>query len=54
MDLSASTLMQQVLVAFLVCAALAFSVWKLMPARGRLRLLFAIDRWSAKRPRLAR
>lgn len=54
MDLSASTLMQQVLVAVLVCAALAFSVWKLMPARGRLRLLFAIDRWSAKRPRLAR
>jgi hypothetical protein len=46
--------LQQALVALLVGAALAFSIWQLMPARGRLRVLYALDRWSARRPRLAR
>jgi hypothetical protein len=44
---------QQILVAVIVGFALAASVWKLMPARRRLRILLAIDAWVARRPRLA-
>jgi hypothetical protein len=44
---------QQLLVALLVLAALSFSAWKLMPARRRLRLLLALDAWSARHPSLA-
>lgn len=44
---------QQFLVAFVVAAAVVFSAWKLMPARLRLRALLALDRWAARRPRLA-
>ena len=47
-------MIQQLLVALVVLAALAFSVWKLMPARRRLRLLLALDGWSARHPSLAR
>jgi hypothetical protein len=54
MDVNSSTLLEQILVALIVCVALAVSVWKLMPAQGRLRVLSAIDRWSARRPGLAR
>jgi hypothetical protein len=54
MGLNFATWLEQIVVAVLVCAALAFSIWKLMPARGRLRVLYALDRWSARRPRLAR
>jgi hypothetical protein len=45
--------MQHVIVAFIVLVALVFSVWKLMPARRRLRALLAIDAWAARHPRLA-
>jgi hypothetical protein len=47
-------MIQQLLVALIVLAALCFSVWKLMPARRRLRLLLALDGWSARHPSLAR
>jgi uncharacterized protein DUF6587 len=49
-----SFMVQQVLVATLVLVALAFSIWKLMPARRRLRLLLALDAWSAGHRGLAR
>ena len=45
--------MQQIIVALIVVVALVFSVWKLMPARRRLRALIAIDAWAARHPRLA-
>jgi len=44
---------QQIAVIVLVVLAALFSAWKLMPARRRLRLLLALDGWSATRPRLA-
>jgi hypothetical protein len=47
-------MIQQLLVALMVLAALSFSVWKLMPARRRLRLLLALDGWSARHASLAR
>jgi hypothetical protein len=40
-------MIQQIIVALLVVAALAVSVWKLMPARRRLRVLLALDGWLA-------
>jgi len=45
--------MQQILVAAIVGVALAVSVWKLMPARRRLRALLALDAWAARHPRLS-
>jgi hypothetical protein len=45
--------MQHVIVALIVLIAVAFSVWKLMPARHRLRALVALDAWAARHPRLA-
>lgn len=45
--------MQEFLVALLVISATLVSVWKLMPARGRLRALVAMDRWASRHPRLA-
>ena len=42
-------MVQQVLVVFLVLGAFAFSVWRLMPARRRLRVLTALDAWLAHR-----
>jgi hypothetical protein len=45
--------MQQVLVAIIGILAAAFAIWKLMPARSRLRVLLALDGWAATRPRLA-
>jgi hypothetical protein len=45
---------QQLVVAVIVCAAFAASVWKLMPARRRLRALLALDAWASRRPALAR
>jgi hypothetical protein len=44
---------QQILVAVIVIAACAASVWKLMPARRRLVSLMAVDRWAARHERLA-
>ena len=44
---------QQFLVAIIVGFALTVSVWKLMPARQRLRMLVAVDAWAARRPRLS-
>src|SRR4029079_13949959 len=49
-----SFMFQEILVALLVLGALAFSVWKLMPARRRLQLLLALDAWSARHASLAR
>ena len=46
-------MIQQLLAALIVLAALSFSAWKLMPARRRLRLLLALDGWSARHPSLA-
>jgi hypothetical protein len=40
--------MQQLIVVFLVAAAALVSVWKLMPARRRLRVLLAVDSWLAQ------
>jgi hypothetical protein len=45
---------QEILVAVIVAIAILASVWKLMPARRRLRALLAIDAWAARHPRLAR
>jgi len=47
-------MLQQILVTVIVLAAAAFSAWKLMPARRRLRLLLALDAWAQKRPQLSR
>jgi hypothetical protein len=44
---------QQILVAFIVVAAVAVSAWKLMPARRRLQALLALDAWAARHPRFA-
>ena len=46
-------MLQQLLVILIVIAAAAFSTWKLMPARSRLRLLLKLDAWAQKRPGLA-
>lgn len=45
--------MQQLIVSLLVAAATLVSVWKLMPARRRLRVLLAIDGWAARHDSLA-
>jgi len=39
--------MQQFVVILLVIAATLVSVWKLMPARRRLRAMVALDAWLA-------
>lgn len=44
---------QQILVAAIVAAACAVSAWKLMSARGRLRVLLWVDGWAARHQRLA-
>ena len=46
-------MLQTLAVALIVAAAVLASVWKLMPARFRLRELLALDQWSARHPRLA-
>jgi hypothetical protein len=46
-------MLQQLLVALLVSVAFAFSVWRLMPARRRLRVLLLLDRWAAGHAGLA-
>jgi len=45
---------QEILVASIVTIALFASVWKLMPARRRLRALMAVDAWAARHARLSR
>ncbi|HYI87227.1 MAG TPA: DUF6587 family protein [Burkholderiales bacterium] len=45
--------MQQLLVATIVGIAIVASVWKLMPAKRRLRVLLALDAWAARRPALS-
>ena len=39
--------MQEIIVIILVIAATLVSVWKLMPARRRLRAMVALDAWLA-------
>ena len=46
-------MLQYLLVAVIVAAAMAFSAWKLMPARWRMRSLLAVDAWAAKHPALS-
>ena len=46
-------MLQQILVMTLVAGAIAFSVWRMMPARQRLRALLALDRWAAGRAGLS-
>jgi len=46
-------MLQLLLVVLIATWAAGFATWKLMPARGRLRLLLALDGWAASRPRLA-
>jgi hypothetical protein len=45
--------MQHLIVGLIVGIAVAFSVWKLMPARHRLRALVALDAWAARHARLS-
>jgi len=47
-------MIQQLIVGAVVIAAFVASVWKLMPARRRLRVLSALDFWAARHPSLAR
>jgi hypothetical protein len=44
---------QEIVVGLIVIAAFVVCVWKLMPARRRLRALIAVDAWAARRPVLA-
>jgi len=44
---------QQIFVAVIVVIAFAASVWKLAPARQRLRALRALDRWATRHPSLS-
>jgi len=46
-------MLQTLAVGLIVAAAVTASVWKLMPARFRLRALLALDQWAARHPRLA-
>jgi uncharacterized protein DUF6587 len=47
-------MIQQLIVTAIVVVAFAASVWKLMPARRRLRVLLALDSWAARHQSLAR
>jgi hypothetical protein len=47
-------MIQQLIVAAIVLTAVLASVWKLMPAKRRLRTLLALDGWAAQHPALAR
>lgn len=47
-------MLQQLLVAAIVLAAIGVSAWKLMPARWRLRALLALDAFAARHPALGR
>jgi hypothetical protein len=44
---------QEILVGCIVLAAFVACVWKLMPARRRLRALVALDAWAARHPAFA-
>lgn len=46
-------MLQEILVGLIVIAAFVVCVWKLMPARRRLRGLIAFDAWAAGHPALA-
>ncbi len=43
-----SGMSQQILVGVIVAVACAVSAWKLMPARRRLAVLVALDKWAAR------
>ena len=47
-------MVQQIVVAAIVVAGFAVSVWKLMPAKRRLRTLLMLDAWVARHPRFSR
>jgi hypothetical protein len=47
-------MLQQLLVAAIVLAAVCVAAWKLMPARRRLRALLALDAFAARHPALTR
>jgi hypothetical protein len=46
-------MLQEILVGLIVLAAFAVCVWKLMPARRRLRALVALDAWAARHAALS-
>jgi hypothetical protein len=46
-------MLQEIIVGVIVIAASAVCVWKLMPARRRLRALSRIDAWAARHRALA-
>ncbi len=45
--------MQEIIVAAVVVIAVAVSVWKLMPAKRRLKALLSLDGWAADHALLA-
>jgi hypothetical protein len=47
-------MLQQLLAAAIVFAAVGVSAWKLMPARRRLRILLALDAFAARHATLER
>jgi len=46
-------MLQELVVGLIVLAASVVCVWKLMPARRRLRALVALDAWAARHASLA-
>jgi hypothetical protein len=46
-------MVQHILVGLIVGIAFVACVWKLMPARRRLRALVALDAWAARHPSFA-
>jgi hypothetical protein len=44
-----TAVIQQIVVAILVTVAVVVSVWKLMPAKRRLRALLVFDSWLARK-----
>ncbi len=46
-------MVQELIVAAIVITACVASVWKLMPAKRRLRTLVALDLWASRHPALA-
>ena len=43
-------MIQDIIVAIVVVIAFVASVWKLAPARRRLRVLMSLDAWAARHP----
>jgi hypothetical protein len=46
-------MLEQITVGLVVSVAFAACVWKLMPARRRLKVLLALDSWAARHTALS-